>query len=152
MRSTPVRVALAVALLSAPLAFIVSPSSASPTQASTPSVRTVPYVLDKGETKPVYSYAKAIRESVWVKAPDGDGDGKKDLITVDIVRPRELDGKAKVPVIIVCGKREAEERSVNIRRLGQQNQQSMGLDAAVAALVDEAEPPDLKRGRLEAVA
>lgn len=59
---------------------------------------------------------------------------------------------AKVPVIIVCGKREAEERSVNIRRLGQQNQQSMGLEAAIAALADEAEPPDLKRGRLEAAA
>jgi threonyl-tRNA synthetase len=28
----------------------------------------------------------------------------------------------KVPVIVVCGKREAEERSVNIRRLGSQDQ------------------------------
>ncbi len=27
----------------------------------------------------------------------------------------------KVPVIIVCGKREAEEKTVNIRRLGSQN-------------------------------
>jgi threonyl-tRNA synthetase len=59
---------------------------------------------------------------------------------------------AKVPVIIVCGKREAEERSVNIRRLGQQTQQSMGLDAAIAALVDEALPPDLKRERVAAAA
>ena len=31
----------------------------------------------------------------------------------------------KVPVIIVCGMREAEERTVNIRRLGSQNQTSM---------------------------
>jgi threonyl-tRNA synthetase len=54
---------------------------------------------------------------------------------------------AKVPVILVCGKREAEERSVNIRRLGQQNQTSLGLDAALAALVDEATPPDVKRQR-----
>ena len=51
----------------------------------------------------------------------------------------------KVPVIIVCGKREAEERSVNIRRLGSQDQTPMGLDDALAALVDEATPPDLKR-------
>ncbi len=53
----------------------------------------------------------------------------------------------QVPVIIVCGNREAEERSVNIRRLGSQNQTSMGLDEAIAALVDEATPPDLKRKR-----
>ncbi|MEA3535080.1 threonine--tRNA ligase [Rhizobium sp. CC-YZS058] len=51
----------------------------------------------------------------------------------------------KVPVIIVLGKREAEERSVNIRRLGSQAQTPMSLDHAIAALVDEATPPDLKR-------
>ena len=51
----------------------------------------------------------------------------------------------KVPVIIVCGKREAEERSVNIRRLGSQNQTAMSLDEAIASLALEATPPDLKR-------
>ena len=54
---------------------------------------------------------------------------------------------AKVPVILVCGKREAEERSVNIRRLGEKDQRSMLLGEAVAALVDEALPPDLRRAR-----
>jgi threonyl-tRNA synthetase len=54
---------------------------------------------------------------------------------------------AKVPVILVCGKREAEEGSVNMRRLGSRDQQSMTLDEAIAALVDEATPPDLKRAR-----
>ncbi|KAA3516224.1 threonine--tRNA ligase [Agrobacterium vitis] len=53
----------------------------------------------------------------------------------------------KVPVIIVCGKREAEERTVNIRRLGSQDQVSMTLDDAIASLVDEATPPDVKRKR-----
>ena len=52
---------------------------------------------------------------------------------------------AKVPVIMVCGKREAEERTVNIRRLGAREQTPMALDDAVAALADEAVPPDLKR-------
>ena len=51
---------------------------------------------------------------------------------------------AKVPVIIVCGMREAEERTVNVRRLGSKDQKSMGLDEAVAAFVEEATPPDLK--------
>jgi threonyl-tRNA synthetase len=57
----------------------------------------------------------------------------------------------KVPVIIVCGKREAEERSVNIRRLGSQNQTAMSLDEAIAALTDEATAPDLKRKRAKKV-
>ncbi|WP_337269752.1 threonine--tRNA ligase [Oryzifoliimicrobium ureilyticus] len=51
----------------------------------------------------------------------------------------------KVPVIIVCGKKEAEERSVNIRRLGSQQQTAMSLDDALASLALEATPPDLRR-------
>ena len=53
----------------------------------------------------------------------------------------------KVPVMLVCGKREAEEESVNIRRLGSQAQTSMALGEALAALTDEAVPPDVRRGR-----
>jgi len=51
---------------------------------------------------------------------------------------------AKVPVIMVCGMREAEEGSVNIRRLGSKDQISTGLDEAIAALIEEATPPDLR--------
>ncbi|MBA4783031.1 MAG: threonine--tRNA ligase [Rhizobiales bacterium] len=51
----------------------------------------------------------------------------------------------KVPVIVVCGKREAEERSVNIRRFGSQNQTAMSLDEALSSLVTEATPPDIVR-------
>jgi threonyl-tRNA synthetase len=54
----------------------------------------------------------------------------------------------KVPVIVVCGKREAEERSVNIRRLGSQAQQSLKLAEVVKILVEEATPPDVKRERI----
>jgi len=52
---------------------------------------------------------------------------------------------AKVPVILVCGKREAEESTVNMRRLGSRDQQSMTLDDAVALLQDEAITPDRRR-------
>ncbi len=55
----------------------------------------------------------------------------------------------KVPVIIVCGKKEAEERTVNIRRLGSQEQTSMSLDSAIESLALEATPPDIRR-KLEA--
>jgi len=51
----------------------------------------------------------------------------------------------KVPVIFVAGKREAEERTVSIRRLGSNEQKVMPLDEAIRALSDEATPPDLKR-------
>ncbi|MEC5324393.1 threonine--tRNA ligase [Aurantimonas sp. A3-2-R12] len=51
---------------------------------------------------------------------------------------------AKVPVILVCGKREAEERTVNLRRIGSRDQTSMSLADAVASLSKEAVPPDLR--------
>ncbi|MET0633358.1 MAG: threonine--tRNA ligase [Xanthobacteraceae bacterium] len=52
---------------------------------------------------------------------------------------------AKVPVLLVVGRKEAAERTVSIRRLGQESQQVMPLDAALAALADEAVPPDVRR-------
>lgn len=55
----------------------------------------------------------------------------------------------KVPVILVCGMREAEERSVNMRRLGSQNQTSLTLDEAIKQLGQEATPPDLLRAAAE---
>jgi threonyl-tRNA synthetase len=52
---------------------------------------------------------------------------------------------AKVPVLIAVGKKEAAERTVSIRRLGKDEQQVIGLDAALAALAQEAVPPDVQR-------
>ncbi len=54
---------------------------------------------------------------------------------------------AKVPVLLVVGKKESESRSVSIRRLGSEQQSVMPLEAALAALAAEATPPDLKRGQ-----
>ena len=51
----------------------------------------------------------------------------------------------KVPVIIVCGMREAEERTVNIRRLGSQATTAMSFNEAIASLTLEATPPDVRR-------
>jgi threonyl-tRNA synthetase len=52
---------------------------------------------------------------------------------------------AKVPVLLVVGKKEAAERTVSIRRLGKDGQQVIALDKAVAMLTDEAVPPDVRR-------
>ncbi|WP_369374806.1 Xaa-Pro dipeptidyl-peptidase [Streptomyces sp. cg36] len=54
------------------------------------------------ESRPVYSYANAIRESVWVDTGlDEDRDGRTDRVAVDIVRPREPAAQGRrVPVIM----------------------------------------------------
>jgi threonyl-tRNA synthetase len=51
----------------------------------------------------------------------------------------------KVPVLLVVGKREAQEKKVSIRRLGSNEQTVMGLDRAVAMLAEEAIAPDYRR-------
>jgi threonyl-tRNA synthetase len=50
---------------------------------------------------------------------------------------------AKVPHLLVVGKREAEEGTVAIRTLGEKEQQVMALDEAIAMLTAAATPPDL---------
>ena len=52
---------------------------------------------------------------------------------------------AKVPLLLAVGRREAEDRTVAVRRLGGERQESLALDQAVALLVDEVRPPDLAR-------
>ncbi|MBP0579173.1 threonine--tRNA ligase [Labrys sp. LIt4] len=51
----------------------------------------------------------------------------------------------KTPVIFALGKKEGAERTVSIRRLGSQAQSVLPLDEAIAELVKEATPPDLRR-------
>jgi threonyl-tRNA synthetase len=51
---------------------------------------------------------------------------------------------AKVPVIAVVGRREAEEGKVALRRLGSDRQAVLSLEDAVTALAAEATPPDLR--------
>jgi threonyl-tRNA synthetase len=51
---------------------------------------------------------------------------------------------AKVPALLVVGKREADEGTVAIRRLGSEGQQILPLDEAIAMLKAEATPPDLR--------
>ncbi len=51
---------------------------------------------------------------------------------------------AKVPNLLVIGKREAEEGTVALRRLGSQGQTMLSLDEVAAMLADEAKAPDLR--------
>ncbi len=51
----------------------------------------------------------------------------------------------KVPVMFVVGKREVEEGTVNVRRLGSKEQVSLPLGEAIAMLTAEATAPDVAR-------
>lgn len=70
-------------------------------------------------------------------------DGRNEKINAKI-REHSL---ARVPVILVVGRKEAEARTVAMRRLGGEAQSVLGLDEACEALAAEALPPDLHRQR-----
>jgi X-Pro dipeptidyl-peptidase len=66
----------------------------------TASAAARPPHIQGNQTVPVYDYANAIRESVWVTTRlDNDGDGAPDKVVVDLVRPREA-AAGKVPVVM----------------------------------------------------
>ncbi|WP_102959206.1 threonine--tRNA ligase [Mangrovicella endophytica] len=87
------------------------------------------------------AYAQSVVERLKRAGLSAQADLRNEKINYK-VREHSL---AKVPVILVCGKREAEEATVNLRRLGSRDQVSLSLDEALRQLAAEAVPPDLKR-------
>jgi threonyl-tRNA synthetase len=57
---------------------------------------------------------------------------------------------AKIPVLLVVGKKETAEGAVSIRRLGSQAQTVVPLEKALSMLAEEAIAPDLRRMKLAA--
>lgn len=58
-------------------------------------------VVRDGLTQPVFSYPDAIRETVYVESGlDRDGDGRRDRIAAQVIRPRETSQGLKVPVLM----------------------------------------------------
>ena len=89
MISTMRRVGLAAAVVTAGLIG-----------APTASAQTAP-VIEGGKTSPVFGYADAIRERVFIESPyDSDKNGVKDIIAIDIKRPKATDAGLKAPVIM----------------------------------------------------
>src|ERR687895_547961 len=65
------------------------------------AVETPTIVVADGAPQPVFGYADAIRERVWVDTDvDSDRDGVDDVIRVDIIRPAATEEGLDVPVII----------------------------------------------------
>ena len=86
------------------------------------------------------TYALKVRDELRKAGLRADADLRNEKINYK-VREHSVQ---KVPVILVIGKREMEEGAVNMRRLGSQDQKSMKLEDATAALVAEATAPDLQ--------
>jgi threonyl-tRNA synthetase len=86
-------------------------------------------------------YAREAIEKARRAGLRAEGDLRNEKINYK-VREHSL---AKVPVLLVVGRKEAADRTVSIRRLGSETQQTMPLDAALSALAQEAVPPDVAR-------
>ena len=73
--------------------------AAAPTAAAAPQNPGI--VVESGVTQPVFGYADAIRERVWVESSfDTDLDGVPDRIALDIIRPAASEQDLEVPVIM----------------------------------------------------
>ncbi len=86
------------------------------------------------------AYAETVLERLKAAGLRAEADLRNEKINYK-VREHSV---AKVPVMLVVGKREAEEGTVSVRRLGSQQQEVMTLDEALRMLVDEVVPPDLR--------
>ncbi|MBB4631507.1 threonine--tRNA ligase [Sphingosinicella soli] len=85
-------------------------------------------------------YAHDVVEKLRAAGLRAEADARNEKINYK-VREHSL---AKVPHLLVVGKREAEEGSVAIRTLGEERQKVMPLAEAIAWLQAEATPPDLR--------
>jgi threonyl-tRNA synthetase len=86
-------------------------------------------------------YAREVAASLRARGLRVDTDLRNEKINYK-VREHSL---AKVPLLLVVGKREAEEGTVALRRLGSEDRQQMiSLDEAVSMMTAEAVAPDLK--------
>jgi len=86
-------------------------------------------------------YAREVVAKLAAAGLRAEGDLRNEKINYK-VREHSL---AKVPYLLVVGKREAEERTIALRPLGEgARQEVVGLDALVGRLKAEATPPDLR--------
>jgi threonyl-tRNA synthetase len=89
-------------------------------------------------------YAEEVAAALREAGLEARADARNEKINAK-VREHSL---AHVPVIAVVGRREAEQRSVALRRLGSDAQEVVGLEEAVALLAEEAQAPDVRRKRV----
>ncbi len=86
-------------------------------------------------------YAEEVAGLLRARGLAAQADGRNESIKAK-VREHSVQ---YVPVILVVGRREAEARTVAIRRLGGEAQDVVTLDVALERLAQEALPPDVRR-------
>jgi threonyl-tRNA synthetase len=86
------------------------------------------------------SYAAEVRERAAAMGFRVEFDGRNEKISYK-VREHSV---AKVPYIIAVGEREMAERTIALRRLGENGQEILPMDEALATLAKEITPPDMK--------
>jgi len=86
-------------------------------------------------------YARSVLAAAHRRGLRAEADLRNEKITYK-VREHSV---AKVPVLLVVGKKEAADGTISIRRLGSQEQSVMPLDPALDMLVDAAIAPDRRR-------
>jgi threonyl-tRNA synthetase len=87
------------------------------------------------------AYAEEVAAALRAAGLEARADARPEKINAK-VREHSL---AHVPVLAVVGRREAEQRSVALRRLGSDGQEVLPLEDAIHRLGQEALAPDLKR-------
>src|SRR5438874_1169974 len=88
-------------------------------------------------TEEAAPYAEEVARDCIAAGPRVEADTGNEKISYK-VREHSL---AKVPLILAVGRREAEQRSVSLRRLGSPAQEALALGEAIARLKVEAVPP-----------
>jgi threonyl-tRNA synthetase len=86
-------------------------------------------------------YAEEVAARLRARGVEASADTRNEKINAK-VREHSLQ---HVPIILVVGRREAEQRTVAMRRLGGEAQEIVTLDLVVDRLAAEAMPPDVKR-------
>jgi len=92
-------------------------------------------------TQEADDYAAEVVKVARARGLRAESDTRNEKITYKV---REH-SHAKIPVLLVVGKKEGAERSVSVRRLGSNETKTLPLDEALALLAQEATPPDLAR-------
>jgi threonyl-tRNA synthetase len=85
-------------------------------------------------------YAETVAAALRARGLEARADTRNEKINAK-VREHSL---AHVPVLAVVGRREAEQGTVALRRLGSDGQEVLALEQAVMALAEEALAPDLR--------
>ena len=83
----------------------------------------------------VVPYAKEVAELLEAEGIRVELDSRAEKIGYKI---REANGKYKIPVQLIIGKSEVENREVNVRRFGSKDQATQNLDEFIAQIKEEA--------------